>query len=55
MLARIGDALPQFRIYGTLFANHEPLLVALSSAYLDVLSFCIKAKELFLQGGKSSS
>jgi hypothetical protein len=39
MLAKIGDVLPRFRIYEALFRNYERLLVALSSAFLDLLRF----------------
>ncbi|KAF2786863.1 hypothetical protein K505DRAFT_258984 [Melanomma pulvis-pyrius CBS 109.77] len=48
MFARIGDALPRFRIYQSLFRKHERLLRALSAAYLDILKFCIMAKDFFL-------
>jgi hypothetical protein len=39
MLAKIGDVLPRFRRYEALFRNYERLLVALSSAFLDLLRF----------------
>lgn len=55
MLAQIGDVLPRFRIYETLFSNHERLLAALSDAFLDVLSFCITTKEFFTRAKKSKS
>jgi hypothetical protein len=47
MLASIGDALPRFQIYQIIFHNHERLLSALSDVYLDVIQFCVKAKEFF--------
>ncbi|KAH7397433.1 hypothetical protein BKA66DRAFT_241811 [Pyrenochaeta sp. MPI-SDFR-AT-0127] len=53
MLAQIGDVLPRFRIYQILFSNHERLLVALSSAFLDVLGFCITTKEFFTRAKRS--
>ncbi|KAF2279072.1 uncharacterized protein EI97DRAFT_484903 [Westerdykella ornata] len=52
MLASIGDALPRFQIYEILFRNHERLLKAISTAYLDVLRFCVKAKQFFGHGKK---
>jgi hypothetical protein len=55
MLSQIGDVLPRFRIYETLFKNHERLLVALSAVYLDVLRFCIASKDLFVKARKSKS
>jgi hypothetical protein len=47
MFASIGDALPRFHIYQIIFRNHERLLGAISDAYLDVIQFCVKAKEFF--------
>lgn len=55
MLAQIGDALPRFRIYQVLFADHERLLLALSGAYLDILRFCVFTKDFFLQAKRSMS
>lgn len=55
MLAQIGDVLPRFRIYQTLFTDHERLLVALSNAFLDLLKFCTMTKDFFLGGKKSMS
>ncbi|KAF1998479.1 hypothetical protein P154DRAFT_439146 [Amniculicola lignicola CBS 123094] len=49
MFARIGDVLPRFQIYEKLFRTHERLLAALSMAYLDILGFCISAKDFFLR------
>jgi hypothetical protein len=55
MLAQIGDALPRFQIYQTLFRNHERLLVALADVFLDVLNFCVLTKDFFTQAKKSLS
>jgi hypothetical protein len=55
MLAQIGDVLPRFRIFQTLFSNHERLLAALAEVYLDVLRFCIRTKEFFVHARKSLS
>ncbi|KAF2124058.1 hypothetical protein P153DRAFT_303222 [Dothidotthia symphoricarpi CBS 119687] len=53
MLAQIGDVLPRFRIYETLFKNHERLLVALSTAFLDILQFCVITKDFFARAKRS--
>ncbi|KAF1829093.1 hypothetical protein BDW02DRAFT_602854 [Decorospora gaudefroyi] len=53
MLAQIGDVLPRFRIYQTMFRNHERLLVALSDAFLDVLRFCVLTKDFFTKSKRS--
>lgn len=55
MFARIGDVLPRFRTYERLFSNHEPLIQALSMAYLDIITFCTDAKDVFRRGQRSSS
>jgi hypothetical protein len=55
MLARIGDVLPRFRIYERLYKDHERLLVALSHAYLDILRFCVRTKDFFLNAKRSMS
>jgi hypothetical protein len=55
MLAQIGDILPRFRIYERLYHNHERLLVALSKAYLDVIHFCTRTKDFFLNAKRSMS
>jgi hypothetical protein len=55
MLARIGDVLPRFRIYERLYKDHERLLVALSHAYLDILRFCVRTKDFFLNTKRSMS
>jgi hypothetical protein len=54
MFARIGDNLPRFRILQQLFPQHERLLASLSDAYLDVIAFCVEAKELFAKARKAS-
>ncbi|KAF2825246.1 hypothetical protein CC86DRAFT_407469 [Ophiobolus disseminans] len=53
MLAQIGDVLPRFRIYGSIYRDHERLLVALSKGYLDILKFCVHVKEFFLNAKRS--
>jgi hypothetical protein len=55
MLAQIGDVLPRFRIFQRLFSNHERLLAALADAYLDVLRFCVRAKDFFVRAKKPLS
>ncbi|KAL9079932.1 MAG: hypothetical protein Q9157_001224 [Trypethelium eluteriae] len=47
MFSRIGDNLPRFRVFELLFPSHERLLMALSDVYLDLLNFCVEAKETF--------
>lgn len=51
MFERIGDALPRFNVVERLFAEHDAVLAALSNAYVDILRFCIKAKDVCLAGG----
>jgi hypothetical protein len=53
MFERIGDVLPRFRVYQSLFSNHQRLLHALSQAYYDIIYFCTLAKCLFHKGKKS--
>lgn len=55
MLAQIGDILPRFRVYERLYHNHERLLVALSRSYLDILRFCTRTKDFFLNAKHSMS
>lgn len=55
MFARIGDVLPRFKTYERLFSKHERLIQALSMAYLDIITFCIDAKDIFRGGQQSSS
>lgn len=54
MFERIGDVLPQFRIYERLFSNHERLVQALSVVYVDILKFCTDAKAVFRKGRRST-
>ncbi|KAI8931644.1 hypothetical protein NX059_011294 [Plenodomus lindquistii] len=53
MLGQIGDAIPRFRIYETLFKNHDRLALVLSTAYLDIVLFCVTIKDFFSQARKS--
>jgi hypothetical protein len=53
MLAQIGDALPQFRIYEQLFRSHALLTQALSEAYLDILQFCTLVKDFFTKAKRA--
>lgn len=55
MFAQIGRVLPRLRMYEHLFLEHEPLLLALSDAYLDIIRFCIDAKKVFLKAKKTSA
>jgi hypothetical protein len=55
MLAQIGDVLPRFCIYKSIYRNHERLLVTLSAAYLDILRFCAHTKEFFQRNKQSLS
>ena len=55
MFVRIGDVLPQFRVYEKLFSSHERLVQALSEVYIDILKFCADAKAVFRKGRPSLS
>ena len=55
MLARIGEALPRCQMYERLFATHEKVLAALSNVYVDVLNFCVEAKDVFLAAPRESA
>ena len=55
MLTRIGDVLPRCRVYQSLFPSHEQLLQAISLAYLDIIYFCMDAKETFRKLKKSTT
>ena len=55
MLTRIGDVLPRCRVYQSLFSSHERLLQAISLAYLDIIYFCMDAKETFRKLKKSTT
>lgn len=52
MLERIGDVILRFKSYERLFPTHESLIHSLSLVYLDVLEFCIQAKNLFQKAKK---
>lgn len=54
MFERIGDVLPQFRVYDRLFSNQERLVQALSVVYVDILKFCTNAKAVFRKGRRSA-
>ena len=53
MFASIGDLLPRFQMYENLFPSHERLVQALSIVYVDILTFCSKAKGVFRRGRHS--
>lgn len=52
MLERIGDVIPRFKYYETLFPKHEWLLDSLSAVYLDIITFCVDAKAIFQKAKK---
>ncbi|RDI76391.1 hypothetical protein Vi05172_g13629 [Venturia inaequalis] len=54
MFSRISDVLPRFRIYEQLFPDHERPLSALTKSYLDIIIFCVDAKELFGKARRST-
>jgi hypothetical protein len=54
MFSRIGEVLPRFRVYERLFPEHERLLAALTKSYLDIIIFCLDAKEIFGRAKRSS-
>lgn len=54
MFVRIGDLLPQFRVYEKLFPSPERLVQALSLAYVDIITFCAHAKAIFRYGQRNS-
>ena len=51
MFGRIADVLPRLHVYERLFANHDRLLDMISTAYFDILNFCIDAKNTFRKRG----
>ncbi|KAL9035547.1 MAG: hypothetical protein Q9180_004806, partial [Flavoplaca navasiana] len=53
MFATIGDLLPRFRVYESLFPSHERLVQALSTVYVDILTFCSEAKSIFRRERRS--
>ncbi|KAI9871159.1 MAG: hypothetical protein M1830_003253, partial [Pleopsidium flavum] len=55
MFSRIGDILPRFQVYQSLFPSHERLLQAISIAYLDIIYFCMDAKKTFRKLKRSTT
>ena len=55
MFEQIGDVVPRFQAYETLFSLNPRLMQFLSNAYLDIFKFCISAKAAFGKARKSSS
>ncbi|KAH6629410.1 hypothetical protein C7974DRAFT_185964 [Boeremia exigua] len=53
MLSEIGEELPRYCVLQKVYSNHEALLVAISSVYLEVLQFCVATKEFFLRARRS--
>lgn len=47
MLEHISDVLPRYGTYSVLFGKHVPLQNALSSTYLQIITFCINARRIF--------
>jgi ankyrin repeat protein len=47
MLERIGDVLPRYCTYSSMFSKHAPVQNALLSAYLHIITFLMGAKKLF--------
>lgn len=54
MFSRISAVLPRYRVYESLFPDHERLLAALTKSYLDIIIFCVDAKELFGKARRSA-
>lgn len=55
MFEQIGDVIPRFQAYETLFSSSPRLMQSLSNAYLDVAKFCTNAKAAFQNARKSGS
>ena len=55
MLEHIGDVLPRFQAYETLFSSSTRLMQSLSNAYLEMIKFCTSVKAAFLKARKSDS
>lgn len=55
MFEQIGDVLPRFQAYETLFSSSPRLVQSLSNAYLEIFKFCTSAKAAFRKARKSSS
>ena len=51
MFARIADVLPRLDVYERLFSNHDRLLDMILNSYIDILNFCIDAKNTFRKKG----
>jgi hypothetical protein len=52
MLERIGDVLPRFDLYISLFPNHRPLVDGVVRIYGDVIKFCLAARDVFMADAK---
>jgi hypothetical protein len=46
MLERIGDVLPRYSTYASLFKSHAPLRKALQAVYLQILKFIARAMKI---------
>lgn len=55
MLEDIGDILPRFQAYETIFSSNPRLMQSLSNAYLDIARFCTSIKVAFKKARKSGS
>ncbi len=55
MLEHIGDVLPRFQAYETLFSSSTRLMQSLSNAYLEMIKFCTSVKAAFQKARKSGS
>ena len=55
MFEQIGDVLPRFQAYETLFSSSPRLVQSLSNAYLGIFKFCMSAKAAFRKARKSGS
>ncbi|KAL9133172.1 MAG: hypothetical protein Q9175_005647 [Cornicularia normoerica] len=53
MFEQIGDVIPRFQAYETIFSSSPRLLQSLSTAYLDMIKFCTSAKTTFQKARKS--
>ena len=55
MFEHIGDVLPRFQAYETIFSSNPRLMQSLSNAYLDIAKFCTSVKTAFQKANKSGS
>jgi hypothetical protein len=55
MFAQIGNVLPVFSAYERLYRGHQALMHPLSLVFLDIIKFCISAKEVFRKGKRRMS